>query len=100
MLFRSIGMSALHYYLGGQRSFSDLLKHSGSRHAQFSAKSPAGRVKDLWSPVTPNENVVDLLPYEEIEYPQLQNDDSHEASDRNQQFATYVLPVINHSPGG
>ena len=39
-----------------------------------------------------------LLPYEEIEYRQLQNDDSHEASDRH--FPTYVLPVINHSPGG
>lgn len=95
-----IGMSALHYYLGGQRSFSDLLKHSGSRPAQFSAISSAGRVKDLWSPVTPNDNVVDLLPYEEIEYPQLQNDDRHGASDRNQQFVTYALSVINHSPGG
>ena len=41
-----------------------------------------------------------LLPYEEIEYPQLQNDDSHEASDRNRHFPTYALPVINHSPGG
>ena len=94
-----IGMSALHFYLGGQRSFSDILKHSGSRQAQFSAISP-DRVKDLWSPVEHQGNVGDLLPYEEIEYPQLRNDDSHEASDRNQHFATYVLPVINHSPGG
>ncbi len=41
-----------------------------------------------------------LLPYEEIEYPQLRNDDNHEARDRNRHFSTYVLPVINHSPGG
>ena len=95
-----IGMSALHFYLGGQRPFSDILKRSGSRQAQFSAISPESRVKDLWSPAPHHGNVIDLLPYEEIEYPQLQNDDSQEASDRNQHFATYVLPVINHSPGG
>jgi hypothetical protein len=98
-----VGMSALHFYLGGQRSFSELLKHSGSRPAQFSAISPAGRVKDLWGPAVDaasHGNAGDLLPYEEIEYPQLQNDDSHEASDRSQHFPTYVLPVINHSPGG
>ncbi|VVO54777.1 hypothetical protein PS862_00496 [Pseudomonas fluorescens] len=98
-----IGMSALHFYLGGQRSFSDILKRSGSRLAQFSAISPASRVKDLWSPVfgaSPHGNVGDLLPYEEIEYPQLQSDDSHEAPDRNRHYPTYVLTVINHSPGG
>ncbi|WP_207284720.1 molecular chaperone [Pseudomonas sp. FW300-N2A2] len=96
-----VGMSALHFYLGGQRPFSEILKNPGARRAQFTAISPALREKDQWShafDAAPHGTADTLLPYEEIEYRQLQNDDSHEASDRH--FPTYVLPVINHSPGG
>jgi hypothetical protein len=98
-----VGMSALHFYLGGQRPFSEILKNPGVRRAQFTAKSPAHREKDQWSHVfdaAPHGTADALLPYEEIEYPQMQNDDSHEASDRNRHFPTYTLSVINHSPGG
>ncbi|MCO8310354.1 molecular chaperone [Pseudomonas mandelii] len=98
-----VGMSALHFYLGGQRSFNDILKKPGARPAQFSATDPTARAKDQWKhafDAAPNGTADTLLPYEEIEYPHLQNDDSHEASDRQQHFPTYVLPVINHSPGG
>ncbi|MFL1528451.1 molecular chaperone [Pseudomonas sp. O230] len=98
-----VGMSALHFYLGGQRPFSEILKNPGARRAQFTATSPALGEKDQWShafDAAPHGTADALLPYEEIEYPQLQNDDSHEASDRNRHFPTYVLPVINHSPGG
>lgn len=98
-----VGMSALHFYLGGQRSFSDILKNPGARPAQFSATSVTGREKDPWHQAfdaAPQGTADALLPYEEIEYPQLLNDDSHEASDRNQHFPTHVLSVVNHSPGG
>ncbi|MBV4463309.1 molecular chaperone [Pseudomonas sp. SWRI79] len=98
-----VGMSALHFYLGGQRSFNDILKKPGARPAQFSATDPTGRAKDQWRhafDAAPHGTADTLLPYEEIEYPHLQNDDSHEAADRQQHFPTYVLPVINHSPGG
>jgi hypothetical protein len=98
-----VGMSALHFYLGGQRSFSDILKKPGARPARFSATDPAGRAKDQWSQAfdaAPHGTADTLLPYEEIEYPHLQNDDSHEATGRQQHFPTYALPVINHSPGG
>jgi hypothetical protein len=98
-----VGMSALHFYLGGQRSFSDILKNPGTRPAQFSATLPAAREKDQWRhafDAAPHGNVDALLPYEEIEYPQLQGDAPQEVSDRNRHFATYVLTVINHSPGG
>ncbi|WP_454833796.1 molecular chaperone [Pseudomonas lini] len=98
-----VGMSALHFYLGGQRSFNDILKKPGVRPAQFSATDPTGRAKDQWRhafDAAPHGTADTLLPYEEIEYPHLQNDDSHEASDRQQHFPTYVLSVINHSPGG
>ena len=67
-----IGMSALHFYLGGQRSFSDILKNHGARPAQFSVTSVAGREKDQWHhafDAAPQGNADALLPYEEIEYP-------------------------------
>ena len=98
-----VGMSALHFYLGGQRPFNEILKHPGSGRAQFTATSPVTRERDHWSHAfdAAKHGTADvLLPYEEIEYPQLQNDDSHEAADRNRDFPTYALPVINHSPGG
>ncbi|MHC8348452.1 molecular chaperone [Pseudomonas sp. RT4P38] len=98
-----VGMSALHFYLGGQRSFSDILKNPGARLAQFSATPVTSREKDQWHQAfdaAPQGTADALLPYEEIEYPQLLNDDSHEASDRNQHFPTHVLSVVNHSPGG
>ncbi|MFJ3376913.1 molecular chaperone [Pseudomonas sp. NPDC086112] len=98
-----VGMSALHFYLGGQRSFNDILKKPGARPAQFSATDPTARAKDQWRhafDAAPHGTADTLLPYEEIEYPHLQNDDSHEASDRQQHFPIYALPVINHSPGG
>ncbi|MDB5996302.1 MAG: hypothetical protein JWP42_3438 [Pseudomonas sp.] len=98
-----VGMSALHFYLGGQRSFSDILKNPGTGRAQFAATPTSAREKDQWSHAfdAARHGTADtLLPYEEIEYPHLQNDDSHEAADRNSHFPTYALPVINHSPGG
>lgn len=98
-----VGMSALHFYLGGQRPFSEILKHSGAGRAQFKATEPGGRDKDHWRQAfdaAPQGTADAMLPYEEIEYPQLQIDDSHETSDHNRHFPTYTLPVINHSPGG
>lgn len=98
-----VGMSAIHFYLGGQRSFSDILKNPVSRHAQFAATSPTAKAEDQWRhafDAAPHGNADALLPYEEIEYPQVQADDHHEAADSNRHFPTYVLPVVNHSPGG
>lgn len=98
-----VGMSALHFYLGGERSFSDILKNPGTRLAKFSALPLTGQGKDQWShafDAAPNTSADALLPYEEIEYPQLQNDDGKEAADSNRHFPTYALPIINHSPGG
>ncbi|PNB77182.1 molecular chaperone, partial [Pseudomonas sp. FW305-BF6] len=37
-----VGMSALHFYLGGKRPFNDILKKPGARPAQFSATAPTG----------------------------------------------------------
>ncbi len=93
-----VGMSALHFYLGGGRTFSELLKHPGARPANFSQVVAKGE-KDSWSQAydaAPQSND-EYLPYEEIQYDQLIEDEGSEATAN---YPTYALPVINHSPGG
>ncbi len=94
-----VGMSALHFYLGGERSFSEMLKHPGARAANFSNAVAKGE-KDSWSQAfdaAPQHNE-QFLPYEEIQYDHLVEDDS--SVDSTPHYPTYALPVINHSPGG
>lgn len=95
-----VGMSALHFYLGGERSFSDMLKHPGARAANFSQALSAGE-KDNWSQAfdaAPQSKADEFLHYEEIQYEQLIDDDGN--ADSPPHYPTYALPVINHSPGG
>ncbi|HEX4551436.1 molecular chaperone [Pseudomonas sp.] len=95
-----VGMSALHFYLGGERTFSELLKHPGARAANFSSALVKGE-KDSWSQAfdaAPQSAADELLPYEEIQYDHLGEDESDTDSTPN--YPTYTLPVINHSPGG
>ncbi|VVN86211.1 molecular chaperone [Pseudomonas fluorescens] len=100
-----IGMSALHFYLSGRRSFSEVLKNPiASRPAQFRPLPGEHRnPDDPWAKafdVDRQGSGEKLLPYEEIQYPQTQADGGAALSDSNQHFATYALPIINHSPGG
>jgi hypothetical protein len=94
-----VGMSALHFYLGGKRSFSDMLKHPGARAANFSHAVAEGE-KDSWSQAfdAAPQNNEQFLPYEEIQYDHLSEDES--SADAAPHYPTYALPVINHSPGG
>ncbi|SMQ27232.1 hypothetical protein SAMN04488483_3520 [Pseudomonas helmanticensis] len=94
-----VGMSALHFYLGGERSFSDMLKHPGARAANFSHAVAKGE-KDSWSQAfdAAPQNNEQFLPYEEIQYDHLVEDES--SADAAPHYPTYALPVINHSPGG
>lgn len=95
-----VGMSALHFYLGGERTFSELLKHPGARAANFSRAVVQGE-KDSWSQAfdaAPQGTSEELLPYEEIRYEPLADDES--GTDSPPHYPTYALPVINHSPGG
>lgn len=95
-----VGMSALHYYLGGERSFSEILKNPAMRKARFEA-SPT-KTNDTWNQAfdAAPAGDSDLLPYEEIEYPVNPADDDGASSDNQHHFPTYELPIINHSPGG
>jgi len=95
-----VGMSALHFYLGGERTFSELLKHPGSRAANFSQAVAKGE-KDSWSQAfdaAPQSKAGEFLPYEEIRYEPLADDEGD--ADSPPHYPTYALPVINHSPGG
>ncbi len=94
-----VGMSALHFYLGGERTFSELLKHPGARAANFSSAVAKGE-KDSWSQAfdAAPQSSEKFLPFEEIQYDHLPEDDS--GHDSTPHFPTYALPVINHSPGG
>ncbi|WP_445179995.1 molecular chaperone [Pseudomonas sp. McL0111] len=95
-----VGMSALHFYLGGERTFSELLKHPGARAANFSS-AVAKTEKDSWSQAfdaAPQNTSEQFLPYEEIQYEHLADDEDN--ADSPPHYPTYTLPVINHSPGG
>jgi hypothetical protein len=95
-----VGMSALHFYLGGERSFSELLKHPGASAANFSHAVAQGE-KDSWSQAfdaAPQSKADEFLPYEEIQYDHLLEDEG--ATDSTPHYPTHALPVINHSPGG
>jgi len=95
-----VGMSALHFYLGGERTFSELLKHPGARAANFSRAVAKGE-KDSWSQAfdaAPQSGADEFLPYEEIQYDHIGEDES--TADHTPHYPTYTLPVINHSPGG
>lgn len=98
-----IGMSALHFYVAGQKSFSELLQLSGaSSAANFSLKIVNETEDDPWSSAfdTQRGNTSSvLLPYEEIEYPK-SDGDSDSSSNNQHTFPTYDLNIVNHSPGG
>ncbi len=104
-----IGMSALHYFLAGQRAFGELLKRpEATRSAVFKLNNAA---QDVWS-VAFDARVAsdgDVLPNEHIEFVR-----PDKASDKNENkveveseaqapeilFPTYQVQRVDHSPGG
>lgn len=82
-----IGMSAMHYYLGGERTFGEQLGLPGSTtSAQFNALGKQG----VWGPV------MEVPAVEEIEYEPERVGNQGQAPE----FPTYSLQIVNHSPGG
>ncbi|MCD5994433.1 molecular chaperone [Pseudomonas sp. CDFA 602] len=96
-----IGMSALHYYVAGQKSFSELLLLSNASNvANFTLKMANDDPDDPWSGAfdTQRGNTSEvLLPYEEIEYQKKEDGDS---SNAQHTFPTFDVNIVNHSPGG
>ncbi len=96
-----LGMSALHYYLGGRKSFSEQLQLPAViQAADFSLKLVNDH-DDPWSQAfdTQRGNTSStLLPFEEIQYPQAESD--ADGNNAQQDFPVYELNIVNHSPGG
>jgi hypothetical protein len=99
-----IGMSALHFYLGGQRSFSEMLQLPiTSKAASFKMELVSDKADDPWASAfdTQRGNTSSvLLPFEEIQYQQTDAEGAEAASNAQQTFPTYDLHIVNHSPGG
>lgn len=98
-----IGMSALHYYLGGKRSFSDMLQVPATKAADFTLQLVNDKTDDPWASAFDTQRGSTsevLLPYEEIQYQQPDADGSDAASNAQQTFPIFDLNIVNHSPGG
>jgi hypothetical protein len=97
-----IGMSALHYHVAGEKSFSELLQLPAvARAADFSLKMASDTADDPWAGAFDTQRGQTssvLLPYEEIQYQSTADNDA--AGNAQQSFPTYELNIVNHSPGG
>lgn len=90
-----VGMSALHYYLAGERSFSEQLQRPASGlQAQFTQGQS-------WAHVY--EAAQHHIVMEEIQYPaptsEPRSAGGPQAAHRHE-YPTFSLPIVNHSPGG
>lgn len=93
-----IGMSALHYYLSGQRLFNELLKRPEPKKSDIFRVG--GSVADIWAkafdaaPLSTNlftEEHIDFVP---------PSGESAEAGEAPESFPTFDVQLVNHSPGG
>jgi hypothetical protein len=98
-----VGMSALHYFVGGQKCFSDLLQVATiSKVAEYTLQPLEPAKHDPWAQamdVQRSGTSSHLLPFEEIEY-QREETEGTSAADAQKSFPTYGLHIVNHSPGG
>ncbi|WP_268799295.1 molecular chaperone [Pseudomonas huanghezhanensis] len=98
-----VGMSALHYFISGQKSFNDVLQLPiVSKPANFSLQPLSADKSNVWGQtrdVDRSGTANTMLPFEEIQYQQ-PDDGNSSAFDNQQSFPTYSLNIVNHSPGG
>ncbi|TBU87277.1 molecular chaperone [Phytopseudomonas dryadis] len=96
-----IGMSALNYYLANRRAFSEILKLPVESAAVF--KPISSNDSDVWANAFDAQRINDWehgLPFEEIEYRKPSSPEEPQEPNTGESYPTYVLPIINHSPGG
>jgi len=101
-----VGMSALHYFVGGQKCFSELLlvpTVTVSKVAEYTLEPLKPTQHDPWAQAMDVQRTgtsSNMLPFEEIEYQRDESDGGASASDGQKGFPTYSLHIVNHSPGG
>ncbi len=98
-----IGMSALHFFLAKKRSFNDVLKRPSE--AATAVFATPGGTPDIWANAFDAPKINEWtqgLPLENIEYqrPQSQQEGAASAAASREDYPTFTLPIVNHSPGG
>ncbi len=94
-----VGMTALHYYLAGQRPFNELLQLPGTpTSAVFKLNNAA---PDVWATAFDAQTLSDNgpLPSDKIEFVRSRPQEPA-PGDAEPTFPTYEAELINHSPGG
>lgn len=94
-----IGMTALHFFLSGRRSFAEMLK----RPVEVGAAvfKPATGEPDVWSNAfDAQRNAADEIHFEEIQYTKVTPGEQAQPESNGESYPTYPLAIVNHSPGG
>ncbi len=87
-------MSALHFYLGGERSFSETPETPRRPLGAISGDVPSSGRKDSWSQAfdaAPQGTTDELLAYEEIQYHHLHEDENAKHATALRHYPTYAL---------
>ncbi|HEY1026331.1 MAG TPA: molecular chaperone [Pseudomonas sp.] len=94
-----IGMTALHFFLSGKRSFAEVLK----RPIEVGAAvfKPSTGEPDIWSNAfDAQRSAVDEIHFEEIQYTKVTPGEQSQPQANGENYPTYPLAIVNHSPGG
>ena len=93
-----IGMSALHYYLSGQRLFNELLKRPELKKSDIFRAG--GSAADIWAQAFDAAPLgTNLFTDEHIDFIAPSNE-SAVPSETPDSFPTFDVQLVNHSPGG
>lgn len=94
-----IGMTALHFFLSGRRSFGEVLK----RPVEIGAAvfKPATGEPDVWSNAfDAQRSAADEIHFEEIQYTKVNPGEQAQPESNGENYPTFPLAIVNHSPGG
>ncbi|MGG2395606.1 molecular chaperone [Pseudomonas sp. SH1-B] len=94
-----IGMTALHFFLSGQRSFAEVLK----RPVELGTAvfKPSTGEPDVWSNAfDAQRNAADEIHFEEIQYTKATPGEQAQPESSGESYPTFPLVIVNHSPGG
>lgn len=94
-----IGMTALHFFLSGRRSFAEVLK----RPVEIGAAvfKPSTGEPDVWSNAfDAQRSAADEIHFEEIQYTKVTPGEQAPPESNGENYPTFPLAIVNHSPGG
>lgn len=94
-----IGMTALHFFLSGRRSFGEVLK----RPVEIGAAvfKPVTGEPDVWSGAfDAQRTAADEIHFEEIQYTKVTPGEQAQPESNGENYPTFPLAIVNHSPGG